>query len=156
MTKNKKTLALIAVVTAPASFLASSGIISLIETALPAILPQGGWEQIEARVSAGEMVYALTLAPLIENLVLLFTIYLLSKWIVNSPKTVSALAAAMAAIIHVLTSGELAYIAVFPGFFVMSSFIQHSERRSTGYWISVIHHVAINAISVGSMLLERT
>ncbi len=153
MLRTEKELLIAAFVAAPVSFLASSALVWLVEVLFPGAMPSGGWAQVEESVSAGKMVYALSLAPILENLLLWAIIALLGK-VLRGCCLISAFAAFSATLIHVLASGEVAYIAVFPGFFFMGFLILRAERRATGYWLSVVHHVAINAISVAGILLR--
>ena len=150
---NERQLWLIAIFVAPVSFLASSALISLMEAFIPSALEGGGWAQVEASVSAGQMVYALSLAPVFENLILYAVVALLGKAF-RADLPISCTAAMLAAMAHILASGQLSYVAVFPGFFVMSLLILRAKRRSTGYWLSVVHHVAVNSISVAGLLLR--
>jgi len=99
------------------------------------------------------MVYALSLAPVFENLILYAVVALLGKAF-RADLPISCTAAMLAAMAHILASGQLSYVAVFPGFFVMSLLILRAKRRSTGYWLSVVHHVAVNSISVAGLLLR--
>lgn len=153
MLRTKKELLIAALAAAPVSFLASSALVSLVEVLFPGAMPSGGWAQVEESVSVGKMVYALSVAPILENLLLWGVIALLGKFL-RGCCLISALAALSSTLIHVLASGEAAYIAVFPGFFFMGLLILRAERRATGYWLSVVHHVAINAISVAGILLR--
>lgn len=116
-------------------------------------MPSGGWAHLEENVSAGKMVYALSVAPMLENLLLWGVTALLAK-VLRGCYLISVFAALSWTLIHVLASGQAAYIAVFPGFFFMSVLILRAERRVAGYWFSVVHHLAINVIAVAGILLR--
>jgi len=100
------------------------------------------------------MIYGLTVAPLLENLLLLGALLVVKRLIVSDVMT-SLITALLAASAHMLLSGQIAYAAVSPGFFVMSMLALSPQKRSEGYWISVVHHIAINSLSVASILMRH-
>lgn len=147
-------LVLIAILLAPISFAVSSGIVSAIEFLFAHTLPEGGWRSVEDGITVGAMIYGLTVAPLLENLLLLGALLVVKRLIVSDVMT-SLITALLAASAHMLLSGQLAYAAVIPGFFVMSMLALSPQKRSEGYWISVVHHIAINSLSVASILMRH-
>lgn len=99
------------------------------------------------------MVYALSIAPVFENLILYAVVALLGRAF-RGDLQISGTAAMLAAIAQILASGQPAYVAVSPSFLVMSLLILRAKRGNKGYWLSVVHHVAVNSISVAGLLLR--
>lgn len=145
---------LVAIGSAPISLLASDLIIRMLEWLLPSSLPVGGWAAIEAKISLEEMAFAILVSPLLENLFVVLMIHGLRKRIPGTLSRSAVVSIGMS-ILHAAILQEPVYVSVYPGFFVMCLIVQARESRVQGYWLSVIHHIAINALAVGVIFLSR-
>jgi hypothetical protein len=148
---------LLAVLLVPISALASSLIITVIESigkhdALPLNFT-AKIMQSDSKTYISIVFGALLIAPIVENFCCYIWFRFMSSWNIKTWWIKPFIIAWIAVFFHMVSYLDFREIVVFPMFFVIASFITQVENKVLGFWASVLHHFTYNGVSLILALL---